>query len=157
MTNATPKPSADLRTLDRLIGTWTLSGDTTGTVSYEWSLDGFFLIQHIDMTLSDHSTKGIEIIGHLQPYGEAPSAEIRSRVYDNSGNTFDFVYEMDGDTLTIWAGERGSPAYFRGTFSKDGDTNTGEWVYPGGGGYRSTMTRAKRSAQTELSRHKRTT
>jgi hypothetical protein len=26
-------------------------------------------------------------------------------------------------------------------FGEDGDTLSGEWVYPGGGGYRSTMTR----------------
>lgn len=145
MSNTTPTPNADLRTLDPLIGTWTLSGDTTGTVSYEWSLDGFFLIQHINMTLFDHSVKSIEVIGHLQPFGEAPSAEIRSRAYDNSGNTLDYLYEIDGDTLTIWGGEKGSPAYFRGTFSKDGNTNVGGWVYPGGDGYQSTMTRAKRS------------
>ncbi len=48
---------------------------------------------------------------------------------------------MDGDTLIIWGGEKGSPAYFRGTFNTDGTHNDGAWVYPGGGGYNSTMTR----------------
>ena len=52
-----------------------------------------------------------------------------------------YVYELEGDTLTIWAGEKGSPAYFKGEFNPDGDTVTGAWVYPGGGGYDSTMTR----------------
>jgi hypothetical protein len=52
----------------------------------------------------------------------------------------DYVYELDGDTLTIWGGEKGSPAYYRGTFSEDGNSATGAWVYPGGG-YESTMTR----------------
>ncbi|WP_079573683.1 hypothetical protein [Krasilnikoviella flava] len=51
------------------------------------------------------------------------------------------VYELTDDTLTIWAGAKGSPAYFEGTFSADGRTLDGEWVYPGGGGYRSVMTR----------------
>jgi len=37
--------------------------------------------------------------------------------------------------------KKGSPAYYRGTFSADGNTATGEWVYPGGGGYKSSMTR----------------
>jgi hypothetical protein len=37
--------------------------------------------------------------------------------------------------------EKGSPAYFKGTWSEDGDTLDGAWVYPGGG-YPSTMTRA---------------
>ncbi|MEU4508130.1 hypothetical protein AB0G05_01420 [Nonomuraea wenchangensis] len=36
---------------------------------------------------------------------------------------------------------RRGPAYYEGTFSADGATVTGEWVYPGGGGYASTMTR----------------
>jgi len=30
-----------------------------------------------------------------------------------------------GDVLTIWGGERDSKSYFSGTFSEDGDTNTG--------------------------------
>ena len=38
-----------------------------------------------------------------------------------------------GDTLTIWFGERGSPAYYEGTLSEDGGTLTGAWHYPGGG------------------------
>jgi hypothetical protein len=41
-------------------------------------------------------------------------------IYDSMGNTFDYVYELDGEALTIWAGAHGSPAYFRGTFT-DGD------------------------------------
>ena len=52
------------------------------------------------------------------------------------------MYELVGDTLTIWAGAKGSPAYYIGTFSTDGQSVTGDWVYPGGGGYTSTMTRA---------------
>lgn len=47
----------------------------------------------------------------------------------------DYVYELDGDVLTIWAGEKGSPAYMRATFDESGDVLTGGWVYPGGGGY----------------------
>jgi hypothetical protein len=70
-----------------------------------------------------------------------PSQDIKSRFYDNTGNTLDYVYELEGDTLTIWGGERGSPAYFKGAFSDDGDTVSGGWVYPDDGGYESTMTR----------------
>jgi hypothetical protein len=70
-----------------------------------------------------------------------PSQDIKSRFYDNTGNTLDYVYELEGDTLTIWGGERGSPAYFKGTFGDDGDSVSGGWVYPDDGGYESTMTR----------------
>jgi hypothetical protein len=41
----------------------------------------------------------------------------------------------------IWGGEKGSPAFFKGTFSPDGNTCTGAWVFPGGGGYSTTMIR----------------
>jgi hypothetical protein len=136
-----PGPNPDLQALDCLVGTWRVSGGAEGTVTYEWMDGGFFLIQRFDLVHSGHEVKGIEVIGHLQPFGEQPGAEIRSRAYDNAGNTLDYVYEVEGDTLTIWGGEKGSPAYYRGTFSADRRTNTGAWVYPGGGGYDASMTR----------------
>lgn len=138
---STVRPEPDLQALDRLVGTWKLSGDTTGTVSFEWMQGGFFLLQRFDIVLFGHAVTGMEVIGHLRPFGEEPSPEIRTRAYDAKGNTLDYVYEIEGDTLTIWGGEKGSPAYFRGEFSPDGRTNVGAWVYPGGGGYQSTMTR----------------
>lgn len=144
----TPTPHPDLKSLDRLVGTWNVidpSGAAAvhGTVTYEWMEGGFFLVQHVDLQQDGQHTKGLEIIGHLQPFGEAPSVEIWSRYYDNGGNTLDYVYELDGDTLTIWSGAKGSPAYYKGTFSDDGDSLAGAWVYPGGGGYASTSTRVK--------------
>ena len=135
-------PNPDLKSLDKLAGTWRLSGDAEGTVTYEWMEGGFFLIQRVNMRHGGHDVNAMEVIGHLQPFGEAPGTEIRSRAYDSAGNTLDYVYELEGDTLTIWGGDKGSPAYYKGTFSEDGNTNTGEWVYPGGG-YKSTMTRVK--------------
>jgi hypothetical protein len=138
----TPTPAADLQALGaRLVGAWRVSGGTEGTVRYEWMDGGFFLIQHVELEQYGQQIKGIEIIGHLRPFGEAPGEAIVSRFYDNTGNTLDYVYELEGDTLTIWGGEKGSPAYYKGTISADGNTMTGEWVYPGGGGYQSTSTR----------------
>lgn len=138
-----PQPNPDLKSLDRLVGTWNLTGDAEGSVIYEWMQGNFFLIQHFEITLFGHTVQGIEVIGHLQPFGEAPGKDIRSRAYDNTGNTLDYVYEIEDDTLTIWGGEKGSPSYYKGTFGDRGNTNAGEWVYPGGGGYKSTMTRVE--------------
>ncbi len=135
------EPSPDLKALDRLVGTWELSGDTRGRVTYEWMEGGFFLIQHVDLGQHGQRIKGLEIIGHERPFGAEPSEEIKSRFYSNMGDTLDYVYELEGDTLMIWGGEKGSPAYYRGSFSDDGNTVSGEWVYPGGGGCRSTMAR----------------
>lgn len=135
-------PSKKLKALDRLVGTWELTGDSTGTVTYHWMDCGFFLIQDINITVFGDNVKAVEYIGHLHPFGQDPSEDIYSRVYDTQGNTLDYVYEMEDDTLTIWGGEKGSPAYFKGTFT-DKDTNEGAWVYPGGGGYSTTMKRKK--------------
>lgn len=135
-------PSADLRRLDRLVGTWAMSGDVGGTVTYEWMEGGFFLIQHINLTGEDgRRTTGMEIIGHLHAYNQVPSPEIWSRYYSGTGETLDYVYELEDDTLTIWFGGRESPAYYRATFSSDGTTLNGAWHYPGGGGYTANATR----------------
>jgi hypothetical protein len=124
------EPSPALRALDRLVGTWELSGDVGGSVTYEWMEGGFFLIQHIDL---GEEAKGMEVIGHERGFQAEPSADVKSRFYSGTGDTLDYVYEIEGDTLTIWFGERGSPAYYRGTFSEDGNVLTGAWHYPGGG------------------------
>ena len=132
-----PTPHPDLKPLHRLVGTWHVSGGAQGTITYEWMEGGFFLIQHVAL----NGAKGIEIIGHLKPFGEPPRQDITSRYYDYyTGDTLDYVYELNGDTLTIWGGDKGSPAYYRGQFSADGTTLSGAWVYPGGGGYESTAT-----------------
>jgi hypothetical protein len=138
-----PTPNPDLKSLDRLVGTWQVSGGSEGKVTYEWMEGEFFLLQHVELQQYGQTIKGIEIIGHEQTFGAEPSEDIKSRYYDTMGNTFDYVYEVEGDTLTIWGGEKGSPAYYRGTFSADGDSFSGDWVYPGGGGYSSTATRVK--------------
>lgn len=143
MTDGTPlpQPSEKLKKLDRLVGTWKITGGANGTTTYEWMEGGFFLMQHTAFDHDGHIIKGLEMIGHLQPFGEEPSVDIKSRYYGGMGETFDYVYEMDGDTLMIWGGEKGSPAYFKGTFSADGKTLTGGWVYPDGGGYQTVSTR----------------
>lgn len=108
-----PEPAPDLRALDRLVGTWQQSGNhLTGTTAYEWMEGGHFLLQRFDFTTLDgRKISGTEIIGHERPFGAEPSEDVKSRVYTNTGDTLDYVYELEGDTLTIWGGERGSPAY----------------------------------------------
>jgi hypothetical protein len=122
-----PEPSLDLKNLgNRLVGAWEVSGDAQGRVTFEWMEGGFFLIQRVELEQYGQKVRGIEVIGHLRPFGEEQSEDIKSRFYDNLGNTLDYVYELEGDTLTIWGGEKGSPAYYRGNFGDDGDTLSGE-------------------------------
>ena len=40
---STPHP--DLKALNRLVGTWHVSGGAQGTITYEWMEGGSFLIQ----------------------------------------------------------------------------------------------------------------
>jgi hypothetical protein len=89
-----PEPNRDLKSLDRLVGTWEMSGDVQGRVSFEWMEGGFFLIQRVNLGRPGQRTKGIEIIGHERPFGAEPSEDIKSRFYSNTGDTLDYVYEL---------------------------------------------------------------
>ncbi|MFB4313244.1 hypothetical protein [Actinomadura sp. 21ATH] len=128
--------------LNRLVGTWKVTGGAEGTVTYRWLDGGAFLLQEIRLRQDGQDVTGIEVIGRERPFGaEEPSEDIKSRYYGGQGETFDYVYDPQGDTLIIWGGQKGSPAYFKGTWSEDGRVLDGAWVYPGGGGYASTMER----------------
>ncbi len=84
-----PPPHPGLRALERLVGTWSVTGGAQGTVTYGWMEGGFFLIQRVDLEQAGQRVKGIEITGQLRPFGEEPSADIHSRYYDTVGNTLD--------------------------------------------------------------------
>lgn len=133
--------SAQIRALEPLVGTWQVTGGAEGTVSYRWLDGGHFLVQEVDLAQQGQQICGIEVIGHLRPFGEPADPVVRSRFYDNQGNTLDYVYRMQSGTLHIWAGEEGSPVAFHGTLAADGRTLSGDWDYAGQGGYASTMTR----------------
>jgi NADPH:quinone reductase len=95
-----------------LVGTWQVTGGASGQVTYRRLEGGSFLAQDFDLEQEGQRVKGLELIGREREFGaEQPSRDIRSRIYDSQGNTFSYVYELEGDTLTIWAGEKGSPAY----------------------------------------------
>lgn len=138
----------DMSRFEVLIGSWKVSGrengpegEIHGQVRFEWFPGGHFLVQHVDLVHIGHVVNGIEYIGFGRDYsGEAPE-HCTSHLFDADGNHFTYVWELEGDALTIWGGEIGSPAYFKGTFSADGNTLSGGWVWPGGG-YTSISTRA---------------
>ena len=91
-TPAPARPNPDLKSLERFVGAWELSGDARGTIRFEWMEGGFFLVQHVDLEQGGRRHRGIEIIGHEHRIGGEPSREIRSRFYGYSdGLTQDYV------------------------------------------------------------------
>jgi hypothetical protein len=138
-------PNPALKNLDILVGTWNVSdpsgkGEVSGQVRFEWLEGGYFLVQYFDLDHSGHKIKGFEVIGYGRDWTGAVSQDCTSRMFDNEGNAFTYTWDVDDETLTIWGGERGSPAHFKGKFSDDHNTLTGAWEWPGGG-YASSMTR----------------
>jgi hypothetical protein len=132
-----------LRSLDVLVGTWLVSGTdggSAGRVTYRWMEGGRFLVQDVDLA-DDGSggtggSKGVEYIGF-----DTDTGTLRSHFFGQSGEILEYTYEVAGDRLTIWFGDRSSPAKFEGSFNDDFTVNAGRWVWPGGG-YESTMVKA---------------
>jgi hypothetical protein len=136
-----PSPPADLKALgDRLVGTWTISGENEGETTWEWMDGGFFLIQRGWSRREGAEQTYLQVIGYDHMPGSEPADAITGRLYTNHGDTLAYVCELEDDTMTIWMNEKGSPAVYHGTFSADGNTIEGEWKWPGGG-YREMMSR----------------
>jgi hypothetical protein len=136
-----PTPPAKLKALgDRLVGTWKVSGETEGETTWEWMEGGFFLIQRGWTRREGVEHEYLQVIGYDRMPGAEPADAISGRLYTSQGDTLAYVCELEGDTMTIWMGEKGSPAVYKGTFSADGNSIEGAWEWPGGG-YKETMTR----------------
>lgn len=130
------QPYSALQTLKRLIGKWEVTGSfIEGVVQFEWMDGGYFLIQHVSLKRGDHSIKGTEYIGY-----DEDTQTLRSHYMDNNGSNFTYTWELIGDTIETWFGDKNSDNWFEGTFSGDGNSYTGKWQWPGGG-YEATMTR----------------
>lgn len=141
----TPEPHPKLRDLDVLEGTWRLEGrdssgePLTGTVVREWLPGGYFLTQRTEV--DGHPQVGLEYIGY-----DATADSLRSMLFSDEGPgpfcpfALEYIWQIEGDELTIWHGFRDSPAKFLGVIDRDGMVISGAWEWPGGG-YEATTTR----------------
>jgi hypothetical protein len=138
-----PTPSPDLGGLDRLVGTWKVSGGAQGRVTYEWMEGGFFLLQHVELEQYGQRIKGMEVIGT-----NGRSAASRARTSSPGSTTIwatpsTMCMSWTATPLPSGAARRAPRPTTRGTFSQDGNTISGAWVYPDDGGYESTSSRVE--------------
>ena len=137
-TQRTRKPHQEIRSLEKLVGTWQLSGpEVSGQETFKWLEGGFFLVQSGIVQYGGKTISFVEYIG----YDEKQHA-CTSNLFDNFGDLFNYTWDINGDDITIWFGQRGSDNCFKGKFSKDGNSFSGAWKWPGGG-YEATMTKVK--------------
>jgi hypothetical protein len=70
-----------INTMDRLVGTWSISGGAKGQIRFEGMEGQHFLMQHVELEYDGRKIKGIEMIGHLPQPGAQPTPDIHSRSY----------------------------------------------------------------------------
>ena len=132
---ATPKPDAALRRLDRLVGTWTMKGrplgadkdSITGRTTFSWLHGGpgtsFFLQQDMEMDYDGQPIRSREIIGY-----DPKSGAFSSYVYSNMApDPWPYAWDIRGDELTISIQSGPMAATFRGRFAPDGTSFSGGW------------------------------
>ena len=90
-----PEPNPALRQLDRLVGSWRISGGLLeGNTTFAWMDGGFFLIQHIDAHARGRRIKGVEYNGFDQD-----TQTLRSHYLDVNGANFTYTWELNADTI----------------------------------------------------------
>jgi len=127
-----PSPDPALRRLDRLVGTWTLTGhligsdeeNITGEITFQWLEGGFFLQQDARIDFADmFKVRARELIGY-----DPETGGFASYVYSNfSPEPLPYKWDLRGDTLTISVSHGPLDSSFSGEFSGDGDSFAGGW------------------------------
>src|SRR2546425_1228157 len=115
-----PTPDPALRRLEKLVGTWRITGRTldsqddniSGRVTIEWLPGGFFLQQRGEMDFMGFKMQSLELIGY-----DPSTKAFSSYVYSNMGGVpLPYQWDVQGDIVTHWT--EGSK--YTGTFSEDG-------------------------------------
>lgn len=111
----------------RLIGNWTTSGDVksedehlklTGTDSYQFILDGAYILHKADVMMGDKQSETFEVIGY-----DSNTSEYTMRYFDNTGNSGTMTATIDNDVWTF----HGEKLRFTGGFKKEDQEFSGIW------------------------------
>jgi len=121
------QPDPAMKRLDKLVGTWNLTGRTLdsdsdnikGWVTIEWLPGGHFLQLRGETEVMDMKVQSLEIIRY-----DPSTKKFPSTVYANlGGEPLPYEWDVQGDTVI----HSGAGATYTGTFSEDGRTLTGGW------------------------------
>ena len=141
MNDNTSTPYAPLLPFARLIGNWKLKHrdlntkeEWDGRDTFEWLPGGRFLAFH-HHEAGNAGIDGVMIIGNEMGWEETePGDEIVGHWFESSsGHHYKYIWEIEGDTVQFWLNSKKSGMCFKGEFSKDGNTISGRWQWPGGG------------------------
>lgn len=122
-----PTPDQALKLLEKLVGTWELTGRTlsskedniTGWTTFEWLPGGFFLKSVGEITFKGVTMQGLETIAYDPERKTFPS-----NVYSSmSGTVHSYEWDAQGNTII----HSGLGATYTGMFSEDGNTLIGGW------------------------------
>lgn len=123
-----PAPAPALKLLEKLIGTWELTGRTldskenniSGCTTFGWLPGNFFMQQNIELNFMGMPIKSHEIIGY-----DPATGKFSSSVYSNMwGQPIPYLWEIEGNNLTIIMP---GMARYTGKFSEDGTSMSGGW------------------------------
>lgn len=126
--------------LNKFIGNWHTEGiilssnnepeiKITGTDTYEWIVDGFFLLHKADVAMGNERSKTYEIIGY-----DDIKQHYTMQHYDNTGSSGlmtarvnDGIWIFSGDTLRFTGGFNQQENIFAGIWEQMTESNT--WAH----------------------------
>lgn len=120
------EPHPALNVLNRLVGTWTVTGPgVAGSIRCTWMDGGYFLVGNVELSVGGRRVAGVEYIGH-----DPAADQLASHYFDSTGALHRRRYRWDGPTLTI-VHDDPRTAYV-GTFGANACVHTGRWSWPDG-------------------------
>lgn len=130
-----PMPNPAMKRLERLVGSWKMSGGPvggdqntmTGSFTFKWLYGenglGLFLQQDMEMNYGDTYVQGHEIIGYDPKTDKFPS-----HVYSNmSLEALPYQWDVQGDDITITVNYGEISSTYHGKFAPDGNSFSGGW------------------------------